>query len=233
MSDAMNDDLQRAADSAKSAADRAADSVQQGASSAADAVSEAADNLKDAADKAADAAGSAAGSAAKSTKSSVDELTQTIERLSSEVANSARTAWDSEQRKEIQDSVVKGLTGIAAAIEEQVKKVSATDDAKRFTAKIEETTDRISEQVKSSRTFQDVANSLVTGFSAAAASLEKWLSQQEAARKSGAAATTDSPTEDDDGTQSIAIENRPTQAPPVTPAGDDDDLHAPDSTVHF
>lgn len=242
MSDNLNDSFNSAADAAKDAAEQAASAVQQGATSAADAVSsaasKAADATADAAEKAADAASSAAGSASKSTRAAVDELTQTVERLSNEVANSARTAWESEQRKEIQDSVIRGLTGIAAAIEEQVKKLSETDDAKRFTAKMEETTDRITDQVKSSRTFQDIADGLVKGFSAAAVSLEKWLGQQDTAKKSGeGASATVASVVDEDGTQSIIIENRsaiqPPVAPPSTTGAADDELSAPDSTVHF
>ncbi len=227
MSDQMNDALNQAADKAAGAAQQAADAFKQGADKTADTIS-------DAAGKAADATSAAADSAANATKKSMDELTQTVERLSNEVANSARTAWESEQRKEIQDSVVKGLTSIAAAIEEQVKKLSETEDAKRFTAKMEETTERITEQVKTSKTFQDVADSLVKGFSAAAVSLEKWLGQQEATRRGDVAPAATDARADDDGSQSIVIENRSVAPqPPAAPSDSDDELHAPDSTVHF
>jgi hypothetical protein len=236
----MNSDLKRAVDAAGNtagnAADQAANAVQQAADKSAETVARAADAVSDAAASAADATGEAASSSAKSTRAALDELTQTVERLSNEAANSARTAWDSEQRKEIQDSVVKGLTGIAAAIEEQVKKLSDKEESKRLAAKLEETTDRITEQVKSSKTFQDIADGLVKGFSAAAVSLEKWLGQQEAAKRTGGdAAESATPSAvDDDGSQNIVIENR-AALPPAAPAAPaaDDDLHAPDSTVHF
>ena len=243
MSDNLNNSLHSAADAAADAADQAAHAIQQSASTAADTISHAASHAADksvaavsnAAEKAADAASTAAGSASKSTRAAADELAQTIERISNEVANSARSAWESEQRKEIQDSVIKGLTGIATAIEEQVKKLSETDDAKRFTAKMEETTDRITDQVKSSKTFQDIADGLVKGFSAAAVSLEKWLSQQDAAQKAGENA--DAPlaaAADDEGTQNIVIQRGPAAQPPTaTESGAGDELHAPDSTVHF
>lgn len=223
MSDHMSDDLKHAADAAKAAADEAAATVKQGAATAADAVT-------DAAGQAADATQRAADSTAKSTKASLDELTQTVERLSNQVADSARTAWESEQRKEIQDSVIKGLNSIAAAIEDQVKKLSETDDAKRFATKMEETTDRISEHVRSSSTFQDIADGLVKGFSAAAVSIEKWLGQQEGASSSKGEAGA---VQEDDGTQSIMITRPADTLPPVAPPDADDQLSAPDSTVHF
>lgn len=213
MSDHITDDLNRAADAAKAAADEAAGAVSDAAGHAADATQRAAD------------------SAAKSTKASLDDLTQTVERLSNQVADSARTAWDSEQRKEIQDSVVKGLNSIAVAIEDQVKKLAETDDARRFAARMEETTGRISEQVRSSKTFQDVADGLMKGFSAAAVSIEKWLGQQEAASGDQGAAPV-SPA-DDDGAQSIPITRPADTRPPVAPPDTDDQLSAPDSTVHF
>ena len=74
------------------------------------------------------------------------------------------------------------------------------------------------------------------GFSAAAVSLEKWLGQQDAAKKSGEGAGADiASVVDEEGTQSIIIENRPAVQPPVAPpsAAADDELSAPDSTVHF
>ncbi len=177
-------------------------------------------------------------SSTTSTKAALDELTETIERVSGQLADSARTAWDSEQRREVQDSVLRGLTGIAAAIEEQVKKFSETEDAKRFTARMEETTDKIADQVRSSKSFQDVADGLAKGFSAAAISIEKWLRQQEAAAGSKAAASAQA----DEGTQEIAIVTHTATtasvATPTEPAlsgatEDDEQLSAPDNIVHF
>lgn len=135
----------------------------------------------EAAENAAQAAQESAGAADDPAKTTVDQVVEGFEKAGGQVADSARTIWESEQRKEIQDSVVKSLSGVATTIEDQVKKIAENPETQKFVNKMEDVTGRIVEDVTANKAFQDVAEAVMKGLNAAAASIERWLGQQRAA----------------------------------------------------
>lgn len=172
------DAARNAADTARGAASDAADTARNAAGDAAEAASKAAREAADNAAKAAGSATDAARDAGKAAKSTMDDIVEGVERVSTTVAGSARQAWESDQRKEVQDSVVKGLGELATAIEEQTKKFAANPETQKVVARIEEVTERAVAQVRSSKTIQDLAEGLAKGLSALATSIEGWLNQK-------------------------------------------------------
>lgn len=189
MSDDFKSSVESAANSAAYSAQQAGNAIQQGAhevgasvqKTASEVVDIMSEGAKDVSSAAHDAAGSAAESAQKAadaSKNSVDDLVDEFNRVGNQVADSARSIWESEERKDLQDAVVKTLTSIAAAIEEQFKKVADKEETKKLVGKLEETTDKVVESVKSSKTAQDAGEGILKGLQNAANSIEKWLNQQ-------------------------------------------------------
>jgi chromosome segregation ATPase len=195
------------------------------ASRAGEAAKTAAEQMEEAArDAAAEAAGHSAKAAGHSAK--VDELTDELTRLSDQVAEQAKAVWESDQRKELQGQVAKGLTSVATAVEDQFRKLSANPDTQRFVSKIEEATNKVVESARESKTVQDAAEVMLKGLNSAALSIEKWLGQQ---KGSTGAATGSTPAPDEP--QDIAIQRAfpaaqpPAQpTPPAAPADDDEPL---------
>jgi vacuolar-type H+-ATPase subunit E/Vma4 len=178
----MSDNMNRAANEFDDAVQGVGNEMNQAARDVADSLREAADkaaNLAaEAAHEAADSAEQTAHDAGKAAKSSVDDIADSVERASTQVADTARQAWESEQRKEVQESVVKGLSELANAIEDQARKIAAKPDTQKVVARIEEVTERAVAQVRTSKTLQDLAEGLARGLSAMATSIEGWLSSQ-------------------------------------------------------
>lgn len=141
-------------------------------------VSDAADDLKDAAQDLADAAGEGAQGAADASRNAIDDLVEEVGKVGNQVADSAKTIWESDQRKDVQEAVIKALTTIAEAIEAQFRKLADMDETKTLVSKIEQTTDKAVESVRASKTAQDAAEGILKGLQSAAASIERWLSQQ-------------------------------------------------------
>lgn len=191
------------------------------ASRAGEAAKTAAEQMEEAArDAEAAAAGHSAEAAGHSAK--VDELTDELTRLSDQVAEQAKAVWESDQRKELQGQVAKGLTSVATAVEDQFRKLSANPDTQRFVSKIEEATNKVVESARESKTVQDAAEVMLKGLNSAALSIEKWLGQQ---KGSAGAATGTTPAPDEP--QDIAIQRAfpaaQPPAPPTPPAAPADD----------
>jgi len=197
---AIQQGAQEVGASVQKTAGEVVDIVSEGAKDVASAAGDAANAAKDAASAAGSAAADSAQKAADAGKNSVDELVDEFSRVGNQVADSARSIWESEERKDLQDAVVKTLTSIAAAIEEQFKKIADKDETKKLVGKLEETTDKVVESVKASKTAQDAGEGILKGLQSAAASIEKWLNQQ----KQESPASPTSPSADDE--QEIKIE---------------------------
>ncbi len=202
---------ERAAQAAKDAAHDMEEAARRAAADATAAAQRAADSVEQGAQQAAHSAGKA-----------IDDLTAELNRVGGQVADQAKAVWESDQRKEFSDQVVKGLTSVANVVEEQVKKLGAHPDTQRFLGKVEETTNKVVEQARGSKSLQEAAEAVMKGLSGAALAIEKWLGQQ-TATKSGDS-TLSAVTPDFDEPQEIMIQ-RPAAVqpqPPVAPPNEPD-----------
>ena len=91
------------------------------------------------------------------------------------------------------------------AIEEQVEKIADNPETQKFVGKMEDVTGKIVEDVTANKAFQDIAEAVMKGLNAAAASIEKWLGQQKSSPPTEAGAP-ESPAAASDGTQTIDIQ---------------------------
>jgi uncharacterized protein YaaR (DUF327 family) len=96
-------------------------------------------------------------------RTSGDELLHELDRLGSQIVDMVRAAWNSEQRKQIEGDVVKGLGIIAASIDEGVKKISESNAARDLLDKAEKVISNTGEQLRSSPTTQELIDALRRG----------------------------------------------------------------------
>lgn len=204
----------RAAQAARDAAHDMEEAARRAAADATAAAQRAAENVEQGAQQAAEGAGKA-----------IDDLTAELNRVSGQVADHAKAVWESDQRKEFQDQVVKGLSSVANVVEEQVKKIGAHPDTQRFLGKVEETTNKVVEQARGSKSLQEAAEAVMKGLSSAAGAIEKWLGQQQGGAPAASSVATP-PLSDEP--QEITIQRVPPPAAPLPPVAPPS---APDSEV--
>lgn len=95
----------------------------------------------------------------------LDELTQ----LADKFATVVKTAWNSEQRKQIETDVRAGLSTMAASIEDGFKQVASSNEAKDLQSKAVE----VGGKVSSSKFFADLTSALTTGLRTLSDQLDK------------------------------------------------------------
>jgi ABC-type Na+ efflux pump permease subunit len=134
----------------------------------------------------------------------LDELTQLADKFASVV----KTAWNSEQRKQVENDVRSGLGTMAVSIEEGFKQVSSSNEAKDLQVKASE----VGEKVTSTKFFADMTSALTAGLRTlsdqldkVAADLQAKNAQTGAGQQAGQTTTPPSAGSDADGTKDIPI----------------------------
>jgi hypothetical protein len=197
-----------------SSAERAGQAAQQAAQEMEEAVKRAAIDSAAAAEAAAQRMATDAKQAGPESSAKVDDLVEELNRVGSQVADQAKSAWESEQRKKMQDEMVKSFSSVATAVEDQFKRLAANPDTQRFLGKVEEATSKVVEQARGSKTLQEAAEAVLKGLNSAAVAIEKWLGQQQAGAGTPAAPAAPSP----DDPQEIMIQRPAAPPAPTTPA---------------
>ena len=95
----------------------------------------------------------------------LDELTQ----LADKFAGVVKSAWNSEQRKQVENDVRSGLNTMAASLEDGFKQVATSNEAKDLQTKATE----VGEKVTSTKFFADMTSALTTGLRALSDQLDK------------------------------------------------------------
>ncbi len=95
----------------------------------------------------------------------LDELTQ----LADKFATVVKSAWNSEQRKQVEHDVRSGLTTMAASLEDGFRQVATSNEAKDLQVKATE----VGEKVTSSKFFADLTSALTTGLRGLSDQLDK------------------------------------------------------------
>ena len=95
----------------------------------------------------------------------LDELTQ----LADKFANVVKSAWNSEQRKQVENDVRSGLSTMAASLEDGFKQVASSNEAKDLQVKASE----VGEKVTSTKFFADMTGALTTGLRSLSDQLDK------------------------------------------------------------
>ena len=88
-----------------------------------------------------------------------------------------QSAWNSEERKQIQDDLKEGLTSVAKSLEEGFQKVVENEQAKEVIDKADGVADSVGEKLRSNQAVSDLGESLIKGLSILAGKLEAWTDE--------------------------------------------------------
>ena len=100
---------------------------------------------------------------ANSSATNVDQLINELDRLGNQLIDAIRTAWNSDQRKELETEISKGIASAASSLNEGLQKVSENESTKQLINKAEEVFSTVGEQVRSSKVTHDLVEGLSKG----------------------------------------------------------------------
>lgn len=125
----------------------------------------------------------------------IDELT----RLGQKFVEVVEVAWNSEQRKQIEEDLRTGLVSVANSLEDGFKRVSASKEAQEAVNAAED----VAEKVRSSKIGVELTSALAQGLRALSEQMDKLSNEMK--QKSGSSSTGASASQDD--SQDIPIAN--------------------------
>ena len=140
--------------------------------------------------------------------SSGDELVNELGRLGRKFLELLETAWNSEQRRQIEQDLRKGLNSVADSLEDGLKDLGEKEQTKEFIGKAESVADNVGEKVRSSDAANELAKGLASGLHVLADQLDRLASEMRTSQStaSGSAAARE---EDGDESQDIPITHEP------------------------
>lgn len=94
---------------------------------------------------------------------SVDQLLNELNRLGGQLIEAIRTAWNSDQRKELEVEISKGISSAANSLSEGLKQVSENESARNLFNKAEEVMSTVGDQVRNSKVAQEAVDNLRVG----------------------------------------------------------------------
>ncbi len=109
-------------------------------------------------------------------KQTNQELLEELARLGHRFTEVVQVAWNSEQRKQIEEDLRTGLISVANRLDDTLKKVGDSPQTKEFLDKAEDVAESVSEKVQTSKLGNDLATSLAKGLHALSDELEKLAS---------------------------------------------------------
>ncbi len=107
--------------------------------------------------------------AAAASDALLDELT----RLGRKLVEVVDTAWNSEQRRQIQEEIRKGLNRMADSLESGFQEVSEKEKTKEVIGKASDVADDVVDKVRKSESANEIAAGLAAGFHALGDQLDK------------------------------------------------------------
>jgi hypothetical protein len=106
---------------------------------------------------------------------SENTLKNEFENLASNLKAAVTTAWESEERKKLQDDILSGLTEVGKALDEAAGNFSSSEAGQQFKADMEDLGDRI----RSGELEEKVRNDLVSTLQKLNTEIEKLLDPKE------------------------------------------------------
>jgi len=127
----------------------------------------------------------------------LDELTQ----LADKFATVVKSAWNSDQRKQVERDVRSGLNTMAAALEDGFRQVASSNEAKDLQTKAGE----VGEKVTSTKFFADLTGALTTGLRTLSDQLDKVATDLQTKNAQTGGSSTSTPESSDPSTKDIPI----------------------------
>ena len=135
------------------------------------------------------------------------DLLGEINRLGTAIVQAIQTAWQSDERKKLEQDLNKGLRTLADNVEEALEKVGKNEQVHEFLDKAEDVAESVGEKVRDAKVTGEIKEGLLKGLAALTEQLQKVSKDVAARQPSGsqpAAQAPDSPPADDEG-QDIPI----------------------------
>jgi hypothetical protein len=92
-----------------------------------------------------------------------EDLTRQFQELGQRLAATARAAWQSEQRQELQQEITEGLRSVRDQLNDAVGSVRSSQRAQDVTETVKEQVGKASETVRANEIFDDLRTGVATG----------------------------------------------------------------------
>lgn len=109
------------------------------------------------------------------------EIVDELSILADKFVSTVRLAWNSDQRKQIQNDLKSGLDQIAQSLEQGFDQVATSNEAKDLHTKAQE----VGDKVTSSKVFADITGALTSGLRSLSDSLDKLSKDMQAKNAAG------------------------------------------------
>ena len=123
-------------------------------------------------------------------KELIDELT----RLGQKFVDVVEVAWNSEQRKKIEDDLRTGLVSVANTLEDGFKRVSSTKEAQEAVNAAED----VAEKVRTSKIASELSDALAQGLRALSDQMDKLSNEMKKSNTPGTQSTSNTPNDTQD-----------------------------------
>ncbi len=111
-----------------------------------------------------------------------EEILGEINRLGTAIVQAIQTAWQSEERKKLEQDLSKGLRVLADNVEEALEKVGKNEQVHEFMDKAEDVAESVGEKVRDAKVTGEIKEGLLKGLAALTEQLQK-VSKDVAARQ--------------------------------------------------
>jgi hypothetical protein len=108
------------------------------------------------------------------------QLREELTSLGQSFVEVVRVAWNSEQRRRLEQDLKTGLNSVAANLEDGFKKVSEDPRSKEFVEQAEDVAESVGEKVRKSEVAQEIGAGLLKGLRALGAQLDKLTTELQA-----------------------------------------------------
>jgi DNA-binding transcriptional regulator GbsR (MarR family) len=98
-----------------------------------------------------------------------DNLAEEVRTLAQNLIAALQAAWDSPERKQFTEEMVKGMDELQSTIRQEAEKLSASESAQKFKDDVEE----MGEKLRSSETQNKIRQELLTALQTANSELQK------------------------------------------------------------
>lgn len=105
------------------------------------------------------------------------DLWTELNRLGNSFVEVVKVAWNSDQRRQLEQDIRTGLNSLAVNLEAGFKKVSETHQAKEFVNRAEDVASNVGEKVRNSDVARDLGEGLVQGLRALGEQLDKFAEE--------------------------------------------------------
>lgn len=114
------------------------------------------------------------------------ELMDELNRLGNKVVEVVDAAWNSDQRRRVEDDLRKGLESLAASLEEGIKQIGESKQAREFMDSAEDVAESVSSKMRTSKVANELADALATGLRALSESMDRLAKDMKAKAESEA-----------------------------------------------